>query len=261
MLQTVRLVMLLWLAILVPTRTATACSCAMPPACSAFYNADAVFIGQAEVVKTGARSQRARFRVEESFRGAASKGGTIEIVGKGIGGSCAYEFVDGSRYLVYATKQPDGTWGAFLCGRTMVVDTKAEADVELARWIARNPSGSGRVAGSASIAERRARGANVSIAPLAKTSITIRSDTQSFTTETDSRGSFEFKDVPPDRYTLTVRLSPQFEAFTPMTITVAGPGACALYGIDVIRRPGAGDSHYSPGGPAYDVLSFRPGVP
>ena len=240
MLRLIRLTLLCGAGLLALARPAQGCSCAMPPACSAFYHADAVFIGQAEVVKTGAGSQRARFRIEESFRGTASKGRVIEIVGKGIGGSCAYEFVDGSRYLVYATKQPDGTWGAILCGRTMVLDTKSEADVELARWIARNPSGAARVSGSASIAERRARGAKVSLAPLAKTSITIRSDTQSFTTETDSRGSFEFKNVPPDRYSLTVRLSPQFEAFTPMTITVEGPGACALHGIDVIRRPGAG---------------------
>ncbi|HYN09440.1 MAG TPA: hypothetical protein VES67_18800 [Vicinamibacterales bacterium] len=80
----------------------------MRPVCGAFWEADLVFTGRADVTPLGPGAQRARFRVEESFRGPQR--GIVEIVARGIGGSCAYAFVDGTRYLVYARRAPDGTW-------------------------------------------------------------------------------------------------------------------------------------------------------
>lgn len=232
----VRTLVLCGLALLMWPGPASACSCAIAPACTAFYAADAVFIGQAEVEKTGPGSQRARFRIDESFRGPASKGGLIEIVAKGIGGSCDFEFVDGVRYLVYARKRPDGGWGAFLCGRTVVLDSNADEDLALARSIARNPSGPGRVHGNASIGEPTGRGYSIGTGTLAGISVSLRNDDQTFTVETDPRGMFEFPSVLPGRYTLTVRLSPRFEPVPPATVTVAGAGACAIHSIVAVRR-------------------------
>jgi hypothetical protein len=63
--------------------------------------------------------------VEESFRGPA--GGVVEIVARGIGGSCAYAFVHGTRYLVFARRVPDGTLRAFFCDPTAPVDQAGEA--------------------------------------------------------------------------------------------------------------------------------------
>ena len=104
---------------------AFACTCAMRTAAVAFSEADRVFTGRAEVSPLGPGAQRARFRVEESFRGPA--GGVVEIVARGIGGSCAYAFVHGTRYLVFARRAPDGTWKAFFCDPTAPMDRSGEA--------------------------------------------------------------------------------------------------------------------------------------
>jgi hypothetical protein len=91
----------------------------------AFSEADRVFTGRAEVTPLGPGAQRTRLRVEESFRGPA--GGVVEIVARGIGGSCAYAFVHGTRYLVFARRAPDGTLRAFFCDPTAPVDQAGEA--------------------------------------------------------------------------------------------------------------------------------------
>jgi hypothetical protein len=231
----VRLALVCGLALIVGSRDADACSCALFPPCAAFSQADAVFVGVAEVVPTGKDSQRARLRIEEVFRGDLSKGSVIEIAGKGFGGSCDFAFADGSRYIVYARNLPDRGWNTTFCSRTKLVDEAAE-DLEFVRRIASDPRGPGRVEGSAWIAERDPRGEVREVSPLAETSVSIRSDTHTFTVETDPRGAFTFDGVPAGRYTLSVRLSPQFEPLTPVTITVAGPATCLTHKITVLRR-------------------------
>jgi hypothetical protein len=108
-----------------PVRPASACTCAMRTVAVAFSEADRVFTGLAEVTPLGPGAQRTRLRVEESFRGPA--GGVVEIVARGIGGSCAYAFVHGTRYLVFARRVPDGTLRAFFCDPTAPVDQAGEA--------------------------------------------------------------------------------------------------------------------------------------
>ena len=123
----------------------------MRPACAAFWEADLVFIGRAEVTPLGPGAQRARFGVEEAFRGPT--GSVVEIVARGIGGSCAYAFVHGTRYLVFARRAPDGTWSSFYCDPTTPLDQAGEG-VAFARGVARDNRGVGSLFGSVSIAER-----------------------------------------------------------------------------------------------------------
>ena len=115
----IRVAILFSVALAFFVRSACACTCAMRPVSVAFWEADRVFTGRAEVTPLGPGAQRTRFRVEESFRGP---GGVVEIVSRGIGGSCAYAFVHGTRYLVYARRAPDGTWRAFFCDPTAPID-------------------------------------------------------------------------------------------------------------------------------------------
>jgi hypothetical protein len=103
---------------------ALACTCAMRPATVAFHEVDLVFTGRAEVTRLGPGAQRARFRVEEHFRGPAAR--VVEIVARGIGGSCAYAFLEGTRYLVFARRARDGTWSAFFCDPSAPVDQAGE---------------------------------------------------------------------------------------------------------------------------------------
>jgi hypothetical protein len=83
-----------------------------------------VFTGRAEVTPLGPGAQRARFRIEESFRGP---GGVVTIVARGIGGSCAYAFEHGTRYLVFARRERDGTWRALFCDPTAPLNQAREA--------------------------------------------------------------------------------------------------------------------------------------
>jgi hypothetical protein len=97
----------------------------MRPVSVAFWEADRVFTGRAEVTPLGPGAQRVRFRVEESFRGPAAR--VVEIVARGIGGSCAYAFVHGTRYLVFARRESGDVWRASFCDPTAPLDQAGDA--------------------------------------------------------------------------------------------------------------------------------------
>jgi len=230
----IRVAMLSVLAVAVSCRPASACSCAMRPACATFWEADLVFVGRAEVTPLGPGAQRARFGVEEAFRGPT--GGVVEIVGRGIGGSCAYAFVHGTRYLVFARRAPDGTWSSFFCDPTTPLDQAGEG-LAFARGVARDNRGLGSLFGSVSIAER-ARDGQVGLpAPLGRVTIAIRAGTLARSTTTDAEGQYAFKDLPPGRYTLTVSELPGVDPIPPAAIQIKGPGACVVHNVTAMRRP------------------------
>ena len=121
----IRIAIFCGVAVAASARPAFACSCAQRPVSVTFWEADRVFTGRAEVTPLGPGSQRARFRVEETFRGPA--GGVVEIVARGIGGSCDYAFVNGTRYLVFARRARDGAWSAIFCDPTAPLNQAADA--------------------------------------------------------------------------------------------------------------------------------------
>lgn len=231
--RAVRLAFLCVLTFLAPVQTASACSCALQPVCAAFWDAERVFTGRAEVTSLGPGAQRTRFRIGQSFRGA---GGAIAIESRGIGGSCDYAFVDGTRYLVFARQSNDGTWKAFTCGRTTALDQASE-DLAFAQAVLRAPQRGGRVSGVVSIAELATDGRLAGGSLLGGATITLRSDAHVVSVETNLRGQYEFDAVPPARYTLTIRSSPRFEPVPPAVLTVKGPGACVAQGFAAVRKP------------------------
>ena len=230
----IRVAMFCVAAVAVSGRPASACSCAQRPVCAAFWEADRVFIGRAEVTPLGPGAQRARFRVEEAFRGPAD--GVVEIVARGIGGSCAYAFVHGTRYLVYARRAPDGTWSSFFCDPTAPLD-HAGADLAFARGVARDSRRGGSLFGSVSIAERERDGQIGLPTPLGRVTIVIREGTRAFSTTTDSQGQYAFNDVAPGRYTFTVSASPGADPIPAVTVRIKGPGACVAHTVTTVRRP------------------------
>jgi hypothetical protein len=120
----IRLSIFCGLAVAAFARPAEACSCAMRPASVAFREADLVFVGRAQVIPLGRGAQAARFRVEESFRGPSRR--VVAIVARGIGGSCAYAFTHGTRYIVFARLRPDGTYASFFCDPTAPLEEAGE---------------------------------------------------------------------------------------------------------------------------------------
>ena len=228
----IRTAVLCGLAVAAAARPASACSCAMRPVCAAFWEADRVFIGRAEVTSLGPRAQRTRFRVEESFRGPS--GDVVEIVARGIGGSCAYAFVDRTRYLVYARRAPDGTWSSFFCDPTGPLDQVGEG-LAFARRVARDVRLGGSLHGSVLIADRT-RGDVQST--LSGVTVAIRGESAAFSTTTGSTGQYQFKNVAPGRYTLTASGPSGLDPIRPSTIQIKGPGACVVHNvIAVIRSP------------------------
>lgn len=137
---------ILWLLpLMASVRPASACRCGDPPVCEAFWAADAVFIGVADVIDR--EEQRTRFRVEEAFRGAR-RDEIIEVLSYGVCWSCEYGFQHANRYLVFATKRPTGEWRAGLCSRTKPFE-KASNDIAFARFIVGETKRQGRVHGTA----------------------------------------------------------------------------------------------------------------
>jgi len=104
---------------------ARACSCVPPSQKEAFEHADAVFLGTVEkfydlYVVEGWAASTATIRVKTIWKGA--KQPIIQVSTNSDEGMCGYPFVEGSEYLVYATRpreetSPDALW-TWLCSRT-----------------------------------------------------------------------------------------------------------------------------------------------
>ena len=112
---------------------AHACSCVGPnPACSAFWQTEAVFVGevvsigeQPKLVDVGSGSIRTRvrmvrLRVTEAFSGVTSKEVDIET-GMG-GGDCGYAFEIGAAYIVFGHRSASGL-STGICSPTRRLDT------------------------------------------------------------------------------------------------------------------------------------------
>ncbi|OMF24838.1 hypothetical protein BK133_22350 [Paenibacillus sp. FSL H8-0548] len=96
-------------ALLFPARAA-ACSCVKPGSVQeADVRSDAVFEGtvtkvkptSARLLSSSVKAVKASFQVNEVWKGHVSP--TIEVLTAEGSDSCGYEFVEGERYLVYAT--------------------------------------------------------------------------------------------------------------------------------------------------------------
>lgn len=122
-----KLIVVAFLALLVPV-DALACSCARPqPVDEAVENALRVFHGEVvSIEKLNPLSERVTFRVSEHFKGEPVE--TLQVDTPIHGPSCGYPFQEGSDYVVYA--HGEGDWLATnSCSRTTLAVPGSDLDV------------------------------------------------------------------------------------------------------------------------------------
>lgn len=133
-----------------------------------------------------------RFTVEKKYRGDI--GEKIEVVSN-------FNFKIGERYFVYATPGNDGKIYQLdngQCGKPPVPLTDARDDIEYAEEIAAGEIGT-RIFGSV-VEDRWQLWESPQSVPLANVEVTIRSRKDSFTTRTNEKGNFVFKNIPQAEY-------------------------------------------------------------
>ncbi|HEX8367636.1 MAG TPA: carboxypeptidase-like regulatory domain-containing protein [Pyrinomonadaceae bacterium] len=170
---------------------------------SPYWSADAVFVGLG--IKTSTENGRpfVALLVEKAFRGTNDK--KIEIISESAN---RYAFQEGERYFVYAYRGGDGKLYVGNCSATVSLKDAAE-DLEYAQEIASGKTGN-RIRGYIYEDKRDSyKDARRSL-PLAGIEVTITDKKRKFTTRTDAKGKYVFKEVPAGHYKVEAKVPPGF---------------------------------------------------
>ncbi len=136
-----------------------------------------------------------RFTVEKKYRGTVDK--DIEI-------TSSFNFKEGGKYFVYAVTGKDGKIYQLdngECGAPPVLLENAKDDLEYAEEIAAGKTGT-RIFGSV-FEDAQRLGTQRQNVPLENVEVTIKSQKDSFTTRTDKKGKYIFKNIPPGEYKIS----------------------------------------------------------
>jgi len=243
-----------------------ACDCARSgQPCQAFWQADAVFVGQVKAKDLKARYEkggndeelrvlgggetRVTFTITEAFRGAPGK--EVDIFTTDSGAACGYEFENGGVYIVYAAEYPKGSGKLHtsICSRTQKY-SEFSPDIAYAKSLASATPG-GVIFGSV-IHDRDDRDSR---GPLANVRVIVTGKNKQVEATTDDEGRYKTPSLPAGEYTVRAE-SPQGMSEVEQKVTVADRG-CAevsfwprwdgrLSGIvyDAEGRPATGVSIY-----------------
>lgn len=143
-----------------------ACQCReRQPPCAQYGEADAVFIGSVTNITPPDASrpadewagrERISFDVERALRGMEGRG--VELINWGT--SCDYEFKAGSKYLVYAYRNPTtGSLSTYYCSRTAEL-SEAAADLS---YINKLPASASELVITGILADRQKTLSNVRV--------------------------------------------------------------------------------------------------
>lgn len=217
--------------------SAEACTCggtfSGSQPCQEYWSAAAVFAGQVTDVsilsqdlgggRVGYRRKLVRFSLEQSFRGV--DGQSVEVMTGMGGGDCGYDFKQGERYFVYAYRNPNGgKLGAGICSRTRPI-SKAGADLEYARTVARGKTG-GIIFG---IVLRYTRDTYLGYGNhkgIEGVSITIEGNNKKFNLLTDNEGRFQLDGLSAGRYKVWAEAPSNLRKFSAQEVVVT-EGRCA----------------------------------
>lgn len=196
----------------------SACSCGSSgPPCQNAFQVDAVFAGTVGSISAlpddgpplrpgEARipqAVRVAFASVQGFRGI--HGATVDVVTAGSGPACGYDFKQGERYLVYATRDTDGArLVTGRCSRTRLL-TDAGEDLQFLATLFSSVDAQARVYGTITHWERNpATGAAVDYGPVPDVLVTVHTMGSTVDVSTDARGRYELT-VPPGTYEVTAR--------------------------------------------------------
>lgn len=123
-----------------PVRVA-ACSCAQPDPVEAQARVDIVFVGAVvdtrdargnDPVIGGGREVSYLFAVEEVRKGPAEA--SVVVTSSADGASCGTGFGIDTRWLVYGTRDPEGTYSTHLCEPNQLLSEEADLPDDAAQW-------------------------------------------------------------------------------------------------------------------------------
>jgi Carboxypeptidase regulatory-like domain len=214
-----------------------ACDCAgSGPPCQAFWQADAIFVGQVKAKDLKARFEkdgngeelrapgggeaRVTFTITEAFRGTTGK--EVDIF-TNESSSCGYGFENGGVYIVYAYEHPKGggKLHTSICSRTQKY-SESSPDIAYAKSLARATPGAvilGAVTHDREGADRD------SLVPLANVRVIVTGKDKQVEATTDDEGRYKTPSLPPGEYTVRAE-PPQGMSEHEQKVTVADRG-CA----------------------------------
>jgi hypothetical protein len=196
-----------------------ACSCAgSRPPCQAFWQADAVFVGQVKAKDLKARFEKSRngeesrvlgggearvtFTITDAFRGAPGK--EVDIFTNHSIVACGYGFKNGGVYIVYATEYPKGggKLHTSICSRTQKY-SESSPDIAYAKSLARATPGAVVFGDVIHVREGAGRDSPV---PLANVRVIVTGKDKQVEATTDGQGRYKTPSLPAGEY--TVRAAP-----------------------------------------------------
>lgn len=253
---------LLGLALFVAPRDVHACSCmASGPPCQDFYKVAAVFIGTVRTITVQPRvpedMDNVRVELEDviAVRGVDAPAQTV-MTSVADGGSCGYAFKPGERYVVYAYRaKGGGPLRTSICSRTRPIAEAAD-DLRFFELLSAGVTRS-RVFGTITHTEPGTmRRDPQHHGAVANVRVSLRNEGGSYETATDAAGVYEFADLPPATYQLTIEPPPEFATDDRpyQSITLTDISACAENDFS-LRLNGRvrGSIRSSTGGPAANV--------
>lgn len=179
--------------------TAAACSCAENSICRVYARSETIFVGTAlasEPSSLPGTTARARFKVIEKFKGTVADEAFVfsdeDVLSCGVP-----QFAVGHDYLVVARSDKDGNLIVGPCNSSRPVEF---ATGELNFLRARSASSGNTQSMLYGLLVRFESEQSLSLTELAGIKIHASGENGRFQTQTDSKGYFEIRDLPPGRY-------------------------------------------------------------
>ncbi len=200
------------------------------PPCSAYWAADAVFVGQVESIRRTGAIRTITFDVIETVRGV--KRGRIDVSVAASGSRCRTAFRVGQEYFVYASRTGSADWTVTDCDRARKIEDAA-ADASYARSVADGSAASGTLTGQIRRARRDLSGKQVGVTrPLAGVGVSVWRDGVSASTVTNDAGEYALAAAGSGRHVIRLQLPEAFYAdMTERVVDLRDGRACLVQDV------------------------------